>query len=864
MYYGGADGTTYLGNTHLEHADFGLDVYEPLFQRDRETWSEFAFNIKLTIDNADTADIFYFCHVHNWMSGRIKVCDGEGTSCTLRSTVDTPALYSFYSPDTFDSTCGTTNATQFDPDTTAQCAGVGKPFLCGFAESPFSKCMEAINCKMMTEMRVENDASDPTTTFFHQMIPHHANAVNMAKILMLEDPSSYDDTIDELVWEIINVQNKQIMTMTDWLAAAGKPANAYCALDYDSEYSRRLDNQKPPSASRRLDATDDDSNCYDLMTSAGSCYDSTTHVVTCDVAEADCPGYDYPTGYMSGYSGCCHCGASCNHTAETGSDCMSSYYDDCMVATESDGYCYGACSGTGASRTCWFEFSLDPYATDTGYYNVAGCSGSQPTLVMEANVTYTFYQTDPSNWYHPLGFSYKPDGAHKDNNELEPQCINDVCDCTDDDDSCCGSLDCQRPLYYGGADGTTYLGGPDLEDADFGLDVYEPLFQRDRETWGESHFNIKLTIDNADTADIFYFCHVHNWMSGRIKVCDGEGTSCTLRSAEDTPALYSFYSPDTFDSTCGTTNATQFDPDTTAGAPEKCYGTNFLCGVFDSTFSQCLEAVDCKMNYDMRVENDETDPTTTFLHSMIPHHANAVNMAKVLMKEAPASWDSDVEDLVWNIINVQNKQIMTMTDWLAENGKKYTDWCSGITTAPSPAPVITKVGLSLAMDGLACTDYGTAEEAVMNTALASHLDGVDESNFGDHVCTDVSRRRALKTSSVSIYTEVSVDATAYADDDIASAVSATVATAVSSGAFASSVATAASSAGITMSATVTGATTSATVDDNAADDATAADDADDATVDDAIETSLSTSTKNLPSLVAVALGVTSLLVMMLS
>jgi hypothetical protein len=116
------------------------------------------------------------------------------------------------------------------------------------------------------------------------------------------------------------------------------------------------------------------------------------------------------------------------------------------------------------------------------------------------------------------------------------------------------------------------------------------------------------------------------------------------------------------------------------------------------------------------------------------------------------------------------------------------------------------VGLSLEMDGLACADYGTAEEAIMNTALASHLDGVDESDFGDHECTDVSRRRALKTSQVSIYTEVSVDVTAYADDDISSAVSAMVATAVSSGALASSVATAASSAGITMSATVTGAT----------------------------------------------------------
>ena len=139
---------------------------------------------------------------------------------------------------------------------------------------------------------------------------------------------------------------------------------------------------------------------------------------------------------------------------------------------------------------------------------------------------------------------------------------------------------------------------------------------------------------------------------------------------------------------------------------------------------------------------------------------------------------------------------------------------------PTPMPTTddtatVTVGLSLAMDGIACADYGTAEEAVMNTALATHLDGVDASDFGDHVCTDVSRRRALKTSSASIYTEVSVDATTYADDDIASAVSATITTAVSTGALASSISTAASAAGVASmdSLAVTGAT-STTVDDD--------------------------------------------------
>lgn len=33
--------------------------------------------------------------------------------------------------------------------------------------------------------------------------------------------------------------------------------------------------------------------------------------------------------------------------------------------------------------------------------------------------TYVFDQTESSNWYHPLGFAYFPDGAHEGVDELE-------------------------------------------------------------------------------------------------------------------------------------------------------------------------------------------------------------------------------------------------------------------------------------------------------------------------------------------------------------------------------------------------------------------------------------------------------------
>merc|ERR1711865_1200643 len=81
-------------------------------------------------------------------------------------------------------------------------------------------------------------------------------------------------------------------------------------------------------------------------------------------------------------------------------------------------------------------------------------------------------------------------------------------------------------------------------------------------------------------------------------------------------------------------------------------------------FNTCLKAVDCAMEYDMRVTAHSTSVTTTFMHQMIPHHVNAVNMAKLLMKDGSASGDDEVMYLLQAIVNTQNAQIHFMRDWL--------------------------------------------------------------------------------------------------------------------------------------------------------------------------------------------------------
>ena len=45
-------------------------------------------------------------------------------------------------------------------------------------------------------------------TFLEQMIPHHANAVNMAKLLLKTDLDSVaaTDGLEDILWDIVNVR----------------------------------------------------------------------------------------------------------------------------------------------------------------------------------------------------------------------------------------------------------------------------------------------------------------------------------------------------------------------------------------------------------------------------------------------------------------------------------------------------------------------------------------------------------------------------------------------------------------------------------------------------------------------------------
>merc|ERR1712146_362094 len=58
---------------------------------------------------------------------------------------------------------------------------------------------------------------------------------------------------------------------------------------------------------------------------------------------------------------------------------------------------------------------------------------------------------------------------------------------------------------------------------------------------------------------------------------------------------------------------------------------------------------------------------------MIPHHHNAVSMAKILMKESAdkgVELPSSIQNMLMEIVNVQNYQIMLMNHWLEHHEPK--------------------------------------------------------------------------------------------------------------------------------------------------------------------------------------------------
>jgi len=138
--------------------------------------------------------------------------------------------------------------------------------------------------------------------------------------------------------------------------------------------------------------------CNYLDTNAGSCKNTATGKVTCDVVASQCasPNVWSAAGALDS-DGCCFCDESCDHSLETGTDCHKGPYAD---VSQSDGSCYDyagshqvqcdmgidACTGQGAtylwyapgyisgmSGCCHCDASCD-HSLETGSTSWPDCS----------------------------------------------------------------------------------------------------------------------------------------------------------------------------------------------------------------------------------------------------------------------------------------------------------------------------------------------------------------------------------------------------------------------------------------------------------------------------------------------------------
>jgi len=220
-----------------------------------------------------------------------------------------------------------------------------------------------------------------------------------------------------------------------------------------------------------------------------------------------------------------------------------------------------------------------------------------------------------------------------------------------------------------------------------GLDVYEPEFQVPQDQWIEHKYAVRLTIPrDSKTQTFFYFCHIHSGMSGMIKVKDpSSGVIFVPNQLVQSFDLSEYYAKQShFDAVCGTSEVSDYHE----LKDHFCPNMNFLCEKDDNPqFSSCMEAIDCKMNYEMRVE-EHSNPLVVFMHQMIPHHENAVNMARIALKFAKSAEGFndetlDVPALLRDIINTQNKQIQDMQGWLERYGRESPQYCPPPTSLPS-------------------------------------------------------------------------------------------------------------------------------------------------------------------------------------
>jgi uncharacterized protein (DUF305 family) len=160
-----------------------------------------------------------------------------------------------------------------------------------------------------------------------------------------------------------------------------------------------------------------------------------------------------------------------------------------------------------------------------------------------------------------------------------------------------------------------------------------------------------------------FFTQIHQFMSGRIKLLNENNEE--INEKDEPPLGYEYDKASEFDKQCGTFNVSDYQ------LPHGQCPDRFVCDVANEglkDYAGCFDAINCAMMVGMTT--DATSEVGLFVHQMIPHHQNAVNQAKTLLKTGFSS-SCDVlsdnkdpncilEGILREIINGQNAQIQVM------------------------------------------------------------------------------------------------------------------------------------------------------------------------------------------------------------
>mmetsp|Transcript_60246 Transcript_60246/g.69216 ORF Transcript_60246/g.69216 Transcript_60246/m.69216 type:complete len:661 (-) Transcript_60246:372-2354(-) len=361
-------------------------------------------------------------------------------------------------------------------------------------------------------------------------------------------------------------------------------------------------------------------------------------------------------------------------------------------------------------EVCTFEVGREELSSELGYYAFkgaggAGCpGGTNPVLGIKKGATYLFTQRRTGNYYHPLGFAYAADGALDDQPELEPGICPGTVKGEEDTTECdCKETGlCPAPMYYtsnnylGAYSNNPYLAPINGESDDFGLDAYEPQFfypllqwkgtPREEDPEGPGYYQVALHFpeDEEYTGDFFYFCHIHQFMTGRFKFVDNE-TGLSISPDNTLRIPYEYQEPDAYDRSCGATGISESQlPDMECPTTFVCDAPDAAVAPFAAKFAECVDSMNCAMLKGITTKISSDSPIALFNHQMIPHHQQAVNMCKALDvaqgTECEDIFDEDepkcvLKVLCQEIINVQNAQIQTMRGILQQLELPDTDNC---------------------------------------------------------------------------------------------------------------------------------------------------------------------------------------------